>query len=308
MQKLKIVAVGDVGVGKTSMFVRYASGSFPSKYVPSEFENYTVNVMFDDKPYHLGLWDTAGGDREILRPLSYPETNLFIVCFSVFSPLSLENVRCKWHPEISHYCPGIPFILVGTKHDLRIDPVAIKHMIDCGVQDLAPVSFEVASEMAMDLHASAYIEISSLTGDHVQDLFTHAIRIATTGSTGMPHSTRKKSVSSFSWGNLWNTLWNAVPIIGTWKPPLLSVFEMLPHELWVKIFSFCGPKDLFRLSAVCRDFRALASSDGLWTRFIPTSIISSSSNKGVPLKSLFKSSGACYIYTTTLPADWIFVP
>ncbi|KAH3714292.1 hypothetical protein Pelo_19200 [Pelomyxa schiedti] len=81
---------------------------------------------------------------------------------------------------------------------------------------------------------------------------------------------------------------------------------MLPHELWMNIFSFCDPKALFRLSAVCRDFRALASTDGLWARFIPTSIIRSSANKGVPLKSLFRSSAAFYIYRRG--ADWIFVP
>ncbi|KAH3759833.1 hypothetical protein Pelo_8346 [Pelomyxa schiedti] len=163
----------------------------------------------------------------------------------------------------------------------------------------------MASEMAQELHASAYIEISSFTGDHVQDLFKCAIKIAATGTTGIPQSKRKKSVSWFSWGTLWNAV---VPHIVTSRPPLLSnhVFGMLPHELWMNIFSFCDPKDLFRISAVCRDFRALASTDGLWTRFIPTSIISSSSSKGAPLKSLFISSGAFYLYRRG--ADWIFIP
>ncbi|KAH3705871.1 hypothetical protein Pelo_19581 [Pelomyxa schiedti] len=78
----------------------------------------------------------------------------------------------------------------------------------------------------------------------------------------------------------------------------------------MNIFSFCDPKALFRLSAVCRDFRALASTDELWTRFIPTSIISSPSNKGASLKSLFRSSAAFYIYSSgaNLAGDWIFVP
>ncbi|KAH3731300.1 hypothetical protein Pelo_17871 [Pelomyxa schiedti] len=84
-----------------------------------------------------------------------------------------------------------------------------KRLRECGQ---TPVSFEMASEMARELQASAYIEISSLTGDHIQDLFTHAIRIATTGSTVMPCSKRKKSASSFSWGTLWNAV---APLIGT---------------------------------------------------------------------------------------------
>ncbi|KAH3766712.1 hypothetical protein Pelo_1426 [Pelomyxa schiedti] len=84
-----------------------------------------------------------------------------------------------------------------------------------------------------------------------------------------------------------------------WLQLFSNVFGMLPHELWLNIFSFCDPKDLFRLSAVCRDFQALASSDGLWTRFCTTSIISSSLERGVPLKSLWRSSNL---------TDWIFVP
>ncbi|KAH3764889.1 small G-protein [Pelomyxa schiedti] len=595
-----------------------------------------LNVPVDDKMYAVSLWDTAGGEEyDRLRPLCYFGTSIFLVCFSVANPTSFERVRTKfqtfkWYPEISRHCPGTPFILVGAKRDLGTDPVTLQWIIRPGVE---PVSFEMASEVARQLHASAYIEVSSLTGEHIQDLFTHAIKIATSGKKNVPHSKRKPSVSSFSLSTLWDAVaplrgtsrptatasvrspfwaplftnvdvaaryghseascgsvlytiggmcsectpapdvlrfersngswlqpitvcddnprqsaiykgmtfaasaflnnlmflfggrsstctnalhclnlttcewsllpegraaeapsprygssmiafakclfvfggcdcngaacedtkcydlvtqeWIPVPITPGRKPPsgrfhhtsvchngnmiifgglsngrrlndlwicnlsskawlkpatqgitpppmrghaaavigdemfvcscdppanpssmalfkltlgsttfewsrvdigntppvrefhtLLSsetgslilaggraltqpsgtssvnqgkihgdawwlqlfsnVFGMLPHELWMNIFSFCDPKALFRLSAVCRDFRALASTDGLWTRFIPTSIIRSSANKGVPLKSLFRASAAFYIYRRG--ADWIFVP
>ena len=58
-----------------------------------------------------------------LRPLSYPQTDVFLICFSVTSPASFENVRAKWYPEVSHHCPNTPIILVGTKLDLREDKV-----------------------------------------------------------------------------------------------------------------------------------------------------------------------------------------
>merc|ERR1719197_1322272 len=78
--------------------------------------------MVDGKPINLGLWDTAGQeDYDRLRPLSYPQTDVFLICFSVISPTSFENVAVKWHPEISHHAPEVPFILVGTKMDLRDD-------------------------------------------------------------------------------------------------------------------------------------------------------------------------------------------
>ena len=52
----------------------------------------------------LGLFDTAGQeDYDRLRPLSYPETDVFLVCFSVVSPSSFENVKEKWYPEIKHH-------------------------------------------------------------------------------------------------------------------------------------------------------------------------------------------------------------
>lgn len=72
--------------------------------------------MVDERPVNLGVWDTVGQeDYDQLRPLSYPQTDIFLVCFSVVSLSSFENVRAKWLPEIQHHAPGVPFILVGTK-------------------------------------------------------------------------------------------------------------------------------------------------------------------------------------------------
>jgi GTPase SAR1 family protein len=48
-----------------------------------------------------------------LRPLSYPQTDVFLICFSVVSPSSFENVTSKWCPEIKHHCPDAPILLIG---------------------------------------------------------------------------------------------------------------------------------------------------------------------------------------------------
>lgn len=91
-------------------------------------------MVVDGIPVSLGLWDTAGQeDYDRLRPLSYPQTDVFLICFSVTSPSSFENVTSKWYPEIKHHCPDAPMILVGTKIDLRDDRETLTALAEQGL-------------------------------------------------------------------------------------------------------------------------------------------------------------------------------
>nr|XP_036584818.1 cell division control protein 42 [Colletotrichum truncatum]KAF6794468.1 cell division control protein 42 [Colletotrichum truncatum] len=126
-----------------------------------------------DEPYTLGLFDTAGQeDYDRLRPLSYPQTDVFLVCFSVTSPASFENVREKWFPEVHHHCPGVPCLIVGTQVDLREDPSVREKL---SKQKMSPVRKEDGERMAKDLGAVKYVECSALTQYKLKDVFDEAI-------------------------------------------------------------------------------------------------------------------------------------
>uniref|UniRef100_A0A3Q2V4Z9 Ras homolog gene family, member Ac n=1 Tax=Haplochromis burtoni TaxID=8153 RepID=A0A3Q2V4Z9_HAPBU len=118
----KLVIVGDGACGKTCLLIVFSKDQFPEVYVPTVFENYVADIEVDAKQVELALWDTAGQeDYDRLRPLSYPDTDVILMCFSVDSPDSLENIPEKWTPEVKHFCPNVPIILVGNKKDLRND-------------------------------------------------------------------------------------------------------------------------------------------------------------------------------------------
>jgi small GTP-binding protein len=122
-----------------------------------------------DEPYTLGLFDTAGQeDYDRLRPLSYPQTDVFLVCFSVTSPASFENVREKWFPEVHHHCPGVPCLIVGTQTDLRDDGSVREKLAK---QKMRPVMKEDGERMAKDLGAVKYVECSALTQYKLKDVF-----------------------------------------------------------------------------------------------------------------------------------------
>jgi len=130
--------------------------------------------MVDGKPINLGLWDTAGQeDYDRLRPLSYPQTDVFLTCFSIVNPSSFENVRAKWYPEVSHHCPNTPLILVGTKVDLREDQATSEKLAQ---KKQNPVSYEQGLQMAQEIGAVKYMECSALTQTGLKAVFDEAIR------------------------------------------------------------------------------------------------------------------------------------
>ncbi|THU57159.1 hypothetical protein C4D60_Mb03t00580 [Musa balbisiana] len=166
---IKCVTVGDGAVGKTCMLISYTSNTFPMDYVPTVFDNFSANVVVDGNTVNLGLWDTAGQeDYNRLRPLSYRGADVFLLAFSLISKASYEN----WIPELKHYAPGVPIILVGTKLDLRDDD---QFLIDH--PSAVPISTAQGEELRKLIGAPAYVECSSKTQQNIKAVFDAAIKV-----------------------------------------------------------------------------------------------------------------------------------
>jgi len=175
---LKLVAVGDGSVGKTCTFISYTTNAFPGEYIPTVFDNYSADVITDGRTINLGFWDTAGPeDYDRLRPLSYVQTDVFLVMFSVISPSSFENVAFKWIPEISQHAPGVPWVLVGNKSDLLEDEETLQRLAE---KKLSPIYYEQACMMANALGASACVYSSALTQKGLKHVFEECMRYACT--------------------------------------------------------------------------------------------------------------------------------
>ncbi|KAG0676186.1 GTP-binding protein Rho1, partial [Pichia californica] len=170
----KLVIVGDGACGKTCLLIVFSKGAFPELYVPTVFENYVADVEVEGKRVELALWDTAGQeDYDRLRPLSYPDSNVILICFSVDSPDTLDNVQEKWIAEVLHFCQGVPIILVGCKVDLRNDRATIDRLAQSGQQ---PVSTAEGQDVADKIDALTYMECSAKHNQGVREVFEAATR------------------------------------------------------------------------------------------------------------------------------------
>jgi len=173
IERVKLVIVGDGAVGKTCLLATFATGDFPEDYVPTVFENTVKEVDHRGNPVLLQLWDTAGQeDYDRLRPLSYPGSDVVLVCYSTVNEGSYEAITEKWFEELERYIKDVPIVLVGTKVDMREEGIP-----DLDEEVCTPISAEQGEELAQEIGAKAFIETSSKTRHNLLELFDQAIEI-----------------------------------------------------------------------------------------------------------------------------------
>lgn len=173
MQHIKCVVVGDGTVGKTCLLIAYTMKAFPREYVPTVFDNYNAVVMWDGRPINLGLWDTAGQDDfQAMRPMSYDNVDIFLMFFALDNPVSFQNIKYKWYPEILKVNKEIPRILVGTKSDCREDQQRLEQLRD---KKIKPITYKQGRKLAKEIGCISYIECSAITNKGFRDVFGQTI-------------------------------------------------------------------------------------------------------------------------------------
>ncbi|KAM7053130.1 LOW QUALITY PROTEIN: rho-related BTB domain-containing protein 2-like [Acridotheres tristis] len=196
VETIKCVVVGDNAVGKTRLICARACNATLSQYrllathVPTVWaiDQYRVcqevlersRDVVDEVSVSLRLWDTFG-DHHKDRRFAYGRSDVVVLCFSLANPNSLRHVKTMWYPEIKHFCPRTPIVLVGCQLDLRYaDLDAVNRARRPLAKPIKPSDIlppERGHEVAQELGVP-YYETSVVAQFGVKDVFDNAIRAA----------------------------------------------------------------------------------------------------------------------------------
>lgn len=160
----KVVVIGDGACGKTCFLEVYKSGIFPEEYVPTIVDNFVMKEEVNFEEVVLTLWDTSGQDEfDALRPLSYTNANLIIICYAIDKKDRIGNIEEKWLNEIQNLCKNVPYFLIGLKADVRDNASPSEYD--------KFISKKEGEELAQKIGAKYFTECSSLTRKNVNETF-----------------------------------------------------------------------------------------------------------------------------------------
>ena len=168
--KLKLVVVGDSGVGKTNLIKRFANNTFNSN------SKATVGVEFLSKSFKINnrvfkieIWDTAGQERyKSITAAYYKGAKGALVVYDITSKISFENID-KWMMEIKEKSSkDLKIMIIGNKSDLKdgrqvSNEEALRKAQDTGIalMETSALDSTNVKEAFHDLLKEMYIEISA---------------------------------------------------------------------------------------------------------------------------------------------------
>lgn len=159
---LKLVLIGDAGVGKTSLIQSYVRNTFSEKYKATIGADFlTKDIFIRNKKIVIQIWDTAGQERfSSLGTPFYRGTDICVAVFDLTNPHSFFNAF-KWIDEfrLTVQTLGVPTYLIGTKSDLPERKVS-QHIINKYCKD----------------REVEYMEMSAKTTHNIQDGFNTIVK------------------------------------------------------------------------------------------------------------------------------------
>jgi small GTP-binding protein len=168
MTHIKCVIVGEPSTGKSCMLISYVENRFPDDYLPATPQKYNKEVRVNDKPVDVSLWEAHSDEKyDDLRPAYYTDADIVLTCYSIISEDHFNKVSERWVPELKEVIPDVPYLLVGTKSDLRDDDNV----------DVPLISPEKGEKLAIRTNAEGYTECSAQTQDGLREVFDEAFRI-----------------------------------------------------------------------------------------------------------------------------------
>lgn len=153
---MKILLIGDSGVGKSCLLVRFVDDKFNPSFITTigiDFKIKTVEI--NGQKIKLQLWDTAGQERfRTITTAYYRGAMGIILVYDVTDEKTFANIRTWFKTVTEHANDEAQLLLVGNKSDM----------------DTRTVTFEQGDELSKEL-GIPFIESSAKNDDNVNDIF-----------------------------------------------------------------------------------------------------------------------------------------
>ena len=205
----KILVLGDMMSGKSNLISAYCSDKYKEDYIPTILHCLQTDADVLGERINLVVIEISGRDDfQPLRRYAYHKMDAAIICYPVDSSDSFERIRNYWVPELRKHAPKAPFVVVGTKRDIRDEA---RDRVEEHKQKLRGegeevemvgrlsaeaafvkkfVSHDRGKRVSNDLGAVAFYECCSIYRDGTRKVFEGVAKIA------LQKSRRKRKMSS----------------------------------------------------------------------------------------------------------------
>ena len=155
--QIKVIIIGDPGVGKTSLVKKFVSGQFSRDYKASIGTNIFIKklVLDSKKEVLLHIWDIAGQERWIkMRKLYYKGSHGALIVGDLSRRNTFDQIIQFWIPDLEKNCGAIPYVLLANKTDLK--PNILRSEIE---------------EISKKINVNSILYTSAKNGEYVEDSF-----------------------------------------------------------------------------------------------------------------------------------------